>query len=100
MRDLTVLAEQIRAVRDAEKRFMSLWRVEQVLVGPEVLDRLERDLAEVAQLADDVLSLSRQASGDADDRGDGPAADEDYCPRRDWPMNPNEAGPGGSDRWA
>ena len=45
MRELAELARQIRNVRDAERRFMRRWRVEQLLMGPEVLDRLADDMA-------------------------------------------------------
>jgi len=45
MRDLSSLAEQIRAVRQAQRRFLGRWRMEQVIVGPEVLDRLADDMA-------------------------------------------------------
>jgi hypothetical protein len=75
MRDLAALTEQIRVVRDAEKRFMSLWRIEQVLVGPDVLDRLADDLAEVAALADEVLALTDAAQ------------DGGYAPPHNWSMN-------------
>jgi hypothetical protein len=74
MRDLAALTQQIRTVRDAERRFMSLWRVEQVLVGPEVLDRVADDLAEIAAMADEILSLGQQ-----DDSG--------YATSRNWSMN-------------
>lgn len=75
MRDLAALSEQIRAVREAERRFMSLWRVEQVLVGPDVLDRVADDLAEIAAMADEVLALN----GSNDDAG--------YEPPPNWSIN-------------
>lgn len=46
MRELAELARQIRTVRDAERRFMRRWRVEQLLMGREVLDRLADDMAD------------------------------------------------------
>jgi hypothetical protein len=61
MRDLAALAEQIRTVREAEKHFTRLWHVEQVLVGPQVLDRLAQDMDEIWALADEVLSCHEPA---------------------------------------
>lgn len=63
-RDLAELAEQIRTVRAAEKRFMSLWRVEQVVIGPEALDRLAADIDEVAQLAEEFCALQQEVDRD------------------------------------
>ena len=45
MRDLSSLAEQIRAVRHAQRRFIGRWRLEQVIIGPELLDHLADDMA-------------------------------------------------------
>ena len=45
MRDLSSLADQIRAVRQAQQRFIGRWRLEQVIIGPEVLDHLAADMA-------------------------------------------------------
>lgn len=45
MRDLTSLAEQIRAVRQAQRRFIGRWRLEQVIIGPELLDHLADQMA-------------------------------------------------------
>ncbi|QOV90267.1 hypothetical protein [Humisphaera borealis] len=39
------MAEQIRAVRQAQRRFMGRWRLEQVIIGPELLDHLADDMA-------------------------------------------------------
>ena len=45
MRDLSSLAEQIREVRQAQRRFIGRWRLEQVIIGPELLDHLADDMA-------------------------------------------------------
>jgi hypothetical protein len=57
MRDLAELAEQIRAVRAAQRLFMGRWRIEQVVVGPEVLDRLADDMAAAHAELDDADDL-------------------------------------------
>ena len=85
MRDLAALAEQIRTVREAEKHFTRLWHVEQVLVGPDVLDRLAQDMDEIWALADEVLACDEPA-GNAGKIGKG------YLHHRRWSMN-DEGGP-------
>lgn len=85
MRELVALADQIRVVRAAQKRFMSLWRLEQVLVGPEVLDAVAADLTEVADMADEVLSLA------GNDRADRPAP---YPRPHRWSMYTDGGGDG------
>ena len=45
MRDLSTLAEQIRAVRQAQRRFIGRWRLEQVIIGPDLLDHLADQMA-------------------------------------------------------
>ena len=82
MRDLAALAEQIRTVREAEKQFMSLWRVEQVLVGPEVLDRLSSDMAEINAMAGELLDLCGESSNGA------------YGGTSGWSMNGEGGSPG------
>ena len=72
MRDLAALAEQIRAVRDAQRLFMGRWRLEQVLVGPEVLDRLADDMAAAH------AELDLPAGADVD-TGAGYAGSVDYA---------------------
>ena len=81
MRDLSSLAEQIRAVRQAQRRFIGHWRLEQVIVGPEVLDHL----------ADDMAAAHRELDGDDALGGDGamnPACrpSDDYTQGRIWTM--------------
>ena len=83
MRDLAALAEQIRAVRDAQRLFMGRWRIEQVLVGPEVLDRLADDMA--------------AAHAELDDAPDRPAHDGfGYPPPHRWSMYTNGGADGAS----
>ena len=43
MRDLTELAEQLRSVRQAHRRFLRQWAVESALIHPG-LDRVAEDL--------------------------------------------------------
>lgn len=45
MRDLSTLADQIRAVRQAQRRFIGRWRLEQVIIGPNLLDHLADEMA-------------------------------------------------------
>ena len=42
MRDISLVAEQLRLVRQAERKFRGLWTIEQCLVHP-ALDRLAAD---------------------------------------------------------
>ena len=83
MRDLAALAEQIRAVRDAQRRFMGRWRLEQVLVGADVLDRLADDMAAAHAELDDADNLP------ADGRFG-------YPPPRRWSMYTNGGADGAS----
>jgi hypothetical protein len=85
MRDLAALAEQIRTVREAEKHFTRLWHVEQVLVGPQVLDRLAQDMDEIWAMADEVLSCHEPA-------GNSGKTGTSYRAHREWSMN-DEGGP-------
>jgi hypothetical protein len=85
MRDLAALAEQIRTVREAEKHFARLWHVEQVLVGPQVLDRLAQDMAEIHAMADELLACHEPA-GTAGKTG------KSYLRPHGWSMN-DEGGP-------
>ena len=87
MRDLAALTEQIRAVRDAQRRFMGRWRLEQVLVGPELLDRL----------ADDMATAHAELDGHDAGPTDVPAdAAFGYPPPRQWSMYTNGGADGAS----
>jgi hypothetical protein len=44
MRDLGSLAQHLRLVQRAQRRFLRLWKLENVLVGPTVLDRVAADV--------------------------------------------------------
>lgn len=83
MRDLAALTEQIRAVRDAQRQFMSRWRME-VLVGPEVLDRLAADMAaahrELDEDGDSTSSCDRNFPRELD------SSRLDYSGPRSWSM--------------
>ena len=47
MRDLTGVAEQLRNVREAEKRFLRIWAMEQSVIVPG-LDRVAADIDSAA----------------------------------------------------
>ena len=87
MRELAALTEQIRAVRDAQKRFMRLWRVEQILVGPEGLDRLAADMADAHRELDALDELDGFA---------GSSEESSYFGPRIWSMYGNEGADGAS----
>lgn len=62
VRDLVGVAEQLRAVREAERRFFWRWHFEDVFVGPDVLDQVAADVERVppgllAALTDPVNGL-------------------------------------------
>jgi hypothetical protein len=78
MRDLAELAQQIRATREAERRFLSLWRRERVLIAPNALDRLADDMAAAhREFDEDDCRATRGRFGS----GGG------YPPPRNWSMN-------------
>ena len=91
MRDLAVLAEQIRAVRDAQRRFMGRWRLEQVLVGADVLDRLADDMAAAHRELDETGHDAARGT-DAAPRG----GRFGYPPPRSWTMYTNGGADGAS----
>lgn len=64
MRDLSSLAEQIRAVRQAQRRFIGRWRMEQVIIGPEVLDHLADEMAAAHRELDDCETGEDTVSAD------------------------------------
>ena len=43
VRDMAAVAEQLRLVRAARRKFLRLWAIEQEMVGP-LLDRVAADL--------------------------------------------------------
>ena len=59
MPDLASVAERLRAVRKARRRFLRLWQLQEIFVGPAVLDRV----------AADVDTLQANASADFDGPG-------------------------------
>ncbi|MDB5295343.1 MAG: hypothetical protein JWO31_1326 [Phycisphaerales bacterium] len=73
MRDLAALAEQIRTVRAAQRQFVTRWRLEQVLVGADVLDQLADDMAaahaELDLSADDAAGDFAHPAAFADEGG-------------------------------
>ena len=44
MPDLASVAERLRVVQRAHRRFMRLWQLEEIFVGPAVLDRVAADV--------------------------------------------------------
>jgi hypothetical protein len=47
MPDLASLAERLRVIQRAHRRFMRLWQLEELFVGPSVLDRVAADVTRV-----------------------------------------------------
>jgi hypothetical protein len=47
MPDLASVAERLRVIRRAHRRFMRLWQLEEIFVGPSVLDRVAADVTRV-----------------------------------------------------
>ena len=83
MPDLASVAERLRVVRSAQRRFMRLWQLHEIrelLVGPAVLDRV----------AADVDTLDAGGEGDSFGSGDGwnPHPDPLHCPRPPSPPAP------------
>ena len=50
MGDVAAVAERLRLVRAARRKFLRLWAIEQAMVEP-LLDRVEQDLGETAGLS-------------------------------------------------
>lgn len=77
MRDLSAVAEQLRAVRAAEQRFLRLWAmeaVEQAIVLPG-LDRVAADLRDVDGFSGPIppFLLNGDAAADDEQPGEGAA---------------------------
>ena len=47
MPDLASVAERLRVIQRAHRRFMRLWQLEEIFVGPSVLDRVAADVTRV-----------------------------------------------------
>ena len=45
MPDLASVAERLRVIQRAHRRFMRLWQLEEIFVGPSVLDRVAADVS-------------------------------------------------------
>lgn len=80
MRDLSSLAEQIRAVRQAQRQFIGRWRLEQVIIGPRVLDQLAADMAAAHRELDESPDALPDTGMSHFDGGD------DYSGSRLWSM--------------
>ena len=52
VRDLAGVAERLRAVKNARRRFLRLWGIEQALVEP-MLDRVAADVEQAQEEDDD-----------------------------------------------
>ncbi len=48
MPDLASVAERLRVIQRAHRRFMRLWHLEEIFVGPSVLDRVAADVSTFA----------------------------------------------------
>ncbi|HEY2587607.1 MAG TPA: hypothetical protein VGI81_17810 [Tepidisphaeraceae bacterium] len=76
MRDLSAVAEQLRAVRAAEQRFLRLWAmeaVEQAILLP-VLDRVADDLQGVDGFSGPIPPFLLNGDAAPDDEQPGEAA--------------------------
>ena len=82
--DLVGVAERLRAVKAAQRRFLRLWGIEQAMINP-LLDRMADDLekAEAASPAD--LPAGPGATEFPDFPG--PAADGGWIAGDGWSMN-------------
>ena len=47
MPDLASVAERLRVIQQAHRRFMRLWHLEEIFVGPSVLDRVAADVTKL-----------------------------------------------------
>ena len=65
MGDMAAVAERLRMVRAARRRFLRMWAIDQELVTP-LLDRLAADLAPVDP-ADDPAATPGPAAGPVHD---------------------------------
>ena len=45
MPDLASVAERLRVIQRAHRRFLRLWHLEEIFVGPSVLDRVAADVS-------------------------------------------------------
>ena len=45
MPDLASVAERLRVIQRAHRRFMRLWQLEEIFVGPSLLDRIAADVS-------------------------------------------------------
>ena len=72
MGDMAAVAERLRLVRAARRKFLKMWAIEQAMVEP-LLDRLAADLAPI-----DPAPADTPAEGPADDpvHGGSPPADK------------------------
>lgn len=66
MGDLAAVAERLRLVREARRKFLRLWTIEQAMVEP-LIDRVAADLA--------VASAGDDPECDRSPRRDAPQAD-------------------------
>ena len=62
MPDLASVAERLRVIQRAHRRFMRLWQLEEIFVGPSVLDRVAADVSRVEAMRwEGAASPHRQA---------------------------------------
>ncbi len=68
MRDLSIVMENLRAVREARRKFLRMWRVERDVINP-MLDRMAEDLQ------DATVTGFVERHDDGDDPGHRPPAE-------------------------
>lgn len=66
MRDLCEVAEQIRAVRQAQRKFLELWAMEQAVVHPG-LDRMAADVEKICSGARPIALFDLNEGAGRDD---------------------------------
>lgn len=66
MRDLVLVAQQIRAVRKARQQFLKLWAMEQAIIYPG-LDRVAEDVEKICGGARPIASADWNEGPGCDD---------------------------------
>ena len=66
MRDLVLVAAQMRAVREAQQQFLRLWAVEQTILHP-ALDRMAADVEKICSGSRPITSFDLNEGAGRDD---------------------------------
>ena len=60
MGDLAAVAERLRLVRRAHRRFVRLWRLHEIFMGPGVIESVQADVEQTGP--DETTTTGRQAT--------------------------------------